>query len=404
MELGSIESLKDNVEKQKATASFDAKRYILEAIKSPEIVNSSNGLMDYPTAALQRKVIDKAIRDIDSGQQNIFRESIINELPLVYEKTLVQFRNSIIEIPKITLVPGVVRVWFEDFDLDVSSGFDLRVLEEEILRQGLVDDQIDILGVKQGAFKNSTPISQLMAEVVNYDEVGYDDNKDLLNKICGQAIAKLESTLEDKSKTPLLIRQYRRLLGAKIYEQLNAHFRIEEGEIQVKSVAAFMPILDPNYSKLQHNGFRDYRENITPISSIPKYVFRGFEKALHMEYKFDSKTEKDFAVVLENDPKVLKWLRPADKQFNIYYNQHSSLYRPDFVIETEEGIFMVETKASNEMKSPEVLDKAKFAKRYCQQATDYTATIGGKPWKYLLVPHDEVVVTRSWGWFVGFSI
>ncbi|MBL0316353.1 MAG: TnsA endonuclease N-terminal domain-containing protein [Flavobacteriales bacterium] len=184
---------------------------------------------------------------------------------------------------------------------------------------------------------------------------------------------------------------------------MQAHFHIGEHEIKVKSVAAFMPIIDHNYSRLLKNGYRDYRENVTPISSIPKYIFRGFEKALHLEYKFDSKTEKDFAVVLENDQSVIKWLRPADKQFHIYYNQHSSLYRPDFVVETQDGIYMVETKASNEINSPEVQDKAKFARRYCQQATEYTATIGGKPWAYLLIPHDEVMVTRSWGWYLSFK-
>ena len=34
-------------------------------------------------------------------------------------------------------------------------------------------------------------------------------------------------------------------------------------------------------------------------------------------------------------------------------------------------------------------------------ATAFTATHGGKPWKYLLIPHDEVSPTSSFDYFVS---
>jgi type III restriction enzyme len=42
------------------------------------------------------------------------------------------------------------------------------------------------------------------------------------------------------------------------------------------------------------------------------------------------------------------------------------------------------------MKDPEVLEKAKAAIKYCNYTTEYTAEHGGKPWKYVLIPHDKV--------------
>lgn len=78
---------------------------------------------------------------------------------------------------------------------------------------------------------------------------------------------------------------------------------------------------------------------------IPKFVFRGFEKACHFEYKFDSKTEQDFAYVLENEVNVRRWLRPAPNQFRIYWDNNSKRYEPDFVVETTNCIYMIETKA-----------------------------------------------------------
>jgi type III restriction enzyme len=51
---------------------------------------------------------------------------------------------------------------------------------------------------------------------------------------------------------------------------------------------------------------------------------------------------------------------------------------------------MVETKAKEDMKSTEVQAKADAAVQWCKHASDYTASVGGKPWKYLLLPHDGV--------------
>ena len=34
--------------------------------------------------------------------------------------------------------------------------------------------------------------------------------------------------------------------------------------------------------------------------------------------------------------------------------------------------------------------KAQAGKKYCAAATEFNAKHGGKPWKYLLIPHDVV--------------
>jgi type III restriction enzyme len=131
------------------------------------------------------------------------------------------------------------------------------------------------------------------------------------------------------------------------------------------------------------------------VSLIPKFVFRGFERACHFEYKFDSKTEKDFAYILEIDRDVVKWMRPAPNQFRIYWDNNSKQYYPDFVVETEECMYLVETKARDQLNTPDVLSKKTAALKYCSHATRFTTAHGGKPWKYMLVPHDEVTIMAS---------
>lgn len=112
-------------------------------------------------------------------------------------------------------------------------------------------------------------------------------------------------------------------------------------------------------------------------------------------YKFDSKTEKDFSIILEDDTNVLKWLRPAANQFNIYWDYNSKEYRPDFVVEDSTFIYLVETKKEKELDAKDVKAKAKAALEYCLNATAYNIQNGGKPWKYVLIPHNAVKVNMS---------
>lgn len=46
---------------------------------------------------------------------------------------------------------------------------------------------------------------------------------------------------------------------------------------------------------------------------------------------------------------------------------------------------------------------AAAALQWCQHASDFTASVGGKPWKYLLIPHDEVNESRRLDDFLRFG-
>jgi type III restriction enzyme len=51
---------------------------------------------------------------------------------------------------------------------------------------------------------------------------------------------------------------------------------------------------------------------------------------------------------------------------------------------------MVETKARTDIESQDVQAKKSAAAQWCRHASKHAATVGGRPWLYLLVPHDEV--------------
>ena len=87
-----------------------------------------------------------------------------------------------------------------------------------------------------------------------------------------------------------------------------------------------------------------------------------------------------------------KWFKPVNGQFQIIYKHgvdHKE-YVPDFVAEAENHVLMVETKARNDLDDPVVLAKAEAAREWCKYATQHLLQNGGKEWKYLLIPHNEV--------------
>jgi len=100
-------------------------------------------------------------------------------------------------------------------------------------------------------------------------------------------------------------------------------------------------------------------------------------------------------LILERD--ALLWFRPLSGQFNIYY--HSGInqpeYVPDFVAKTSDANLLIETKKAMDVNSEDVQAKARAAVTWCKHASDYSRQHGGKPWHYLLIPHDVVSVSKT---------
>ena len=106
------------------------------------------------------------------------------------------------------------------------------------------------------------------------------------------------------------------------------------------------------------------RDTVAEPSRIKQMLFGTFERCLYPLQKFDSDTERRFAVILERD--AAKWFKPVKSQFQIYYKLGTEQpeYVPDFVAESDDAIRMVETKARDDMNSAEVQAKATAASRW----------------------------------------
>ena len=134
----------------------------------------------------------------------------------------------------------------------------------------------------------------------------------------------------------------------------------------------------------------DYRVAPADKSNMAKYLFGGFKRCLYPVQKFDSDSERKLAVILERD--AIKWFKPAKGQFQIFYRQGADHleYQPDFVAETIDTIYMLEPKMRKELEDPVVIAKKEAAIKWCANTSDHAANYDGKPWRYLLIPHDEI--------------
>jgi type III restriction enzyme len=66
---------------------------------------------------------------------------------------------------------------------------------------------------------------------------------------------------------------------------------------------------------------------------------------------------------------------------------------------------MLEPKSRKNLKYGEVLAKKDPAVRWCQHASDHAGKNGGKPWKYVLMPHDAVAENMTIQWLAAqFSV
>lgn len=388
-----VNKIQDATQKQKQQNVVDAKKLLVNVIPFFNTNSQVKKVDDLMKPDVKAQVMQAVHKELNSGQGNIFATQIAEEAEVIYEKLVADFKKNIIEIPRMDLLQGKVTASFDDFDLD-SKDFSYEQLNEEIVRIGLKDKSYDVIDVKAGVNYGS-PVKLLISELINFSEIDYDSNSDLLYKLAKQAVAELQSRLQENEEIATVVFQWRSLIAHRIYNQMMQHFRLHEPDYIKPNVKSFTRIEEWNFTALKNAGHKDYRDDSFPAIQVPKFVFRGFEKSCHFEYKFDSRTEQTLAYILENDKDVLKWLRPAPNQFRIYWQHNSKIYEPDFVVETVDCIYLIEPKAANEVNSSDVQEKAQAALKYCKYATEYTAEHGGKQWKYVLIPHDQVTKTSS---------
>lgn len=388
-----IAQLQNEEERKTAEFKLDAQQMIVDAVSS--LGSQIKNIDELKSSDVQKLAIKKMVEHIENTpQQNLFKDQIVAAAEKEYEAVVEELISKTIPIPRILVQQSnETKSGFHDFELDVS-GLNYQPVSEEIVRRTLRTNLSEVLQSTESGVERDIPSNIIMNELVNYPEVDYDRESKLLHKVVGQALAKLgNGRSEDDLKNIVLY--HKREIGQFIYAQLQQHFFLETGAYEEPVVYPFTRIEAHNFSKYSVDKIHHFTETITPTNMISTKVFGGFKKACHNLYKFDSKAEKDFATILEDDNEVVRWLRPSISQFQMYWKRNSRRYEPDFVVETKDMIYLIEVKAERDIDDSEVQEKAEAGKKYCEAATKFNTVNRGKPWKYIILAHTAVSPNMS---------
>ncbi|MGI6384229.1 MAG: DEAD/DEAH box helicase family protein [bacterium] len=327
------------------------------------------------------------------------REDIAAVVEAAIETCAQALTENVIPIPQSVVQPHTeVKRGFYDFKLD-TSGMHWHPSDETLLGTELQEGgETFTMEIGKAAFsKVDTVENEIVRHIIVHDNVDYASSADLIYSLIADAKGHFLSYLNNE-EAERVMRDRQRTIAEIIYVQMNEHFYKEEVSYKAANMRPFTRI-EPSFGgKFKTDEIYDLRAPLA-ASEVKSKIFSGFRKAGHTLYKFDSDTERTFAIVLENDKAVLRWLRPAPRQFNIYWGQGgASRYEPDFVAETADTVYMCEPKASKNMKDPDVREKKEAAEEYCRAATEFNVENGGKPWKYLLISHDEIRLQSSFSY------
>ena len=364
-----------------------------QIIRQYERLKGSGQLQD---AQVQREIVQK-VQEIIRPAQGVLEGTVeAVDVADVVQKTTALYCEMSIDVPKIVVVPrGDVTCRYEDFDLDVRN-INLQPVAQDILIQHLHENQRYRLRDGSGIIPESRPEDYLVRGLIEYDDISYDEHAGLLYKLSGQIVARLRSYLANEDEVINVLQSHQQALVNLIHAQMQQHFVESAAAYEAHVTKGFHTLRASNYAVSADENIRNYRMTIPEgqRDRIGSMVFGGFGKCLYTEQKFDSDPERRFAVILESDDEVLKWFKPAKGDFQIHYS-HDQSYEPDFVVETKTTKLLCEPKQASEMEDKTVLAKADAAATWCRHATAHAKENGGKPWQYLLIPHDAITDNKT---------
>ena len=372
----------------------------LQAIQETVIKEVCQTIQTAPTHTVTpsavKEIAQKAVNAVTDNPDlaQIFHE---NSTPAILrwteeqtEKIHIAAQKKFIPIPQIRITDaGAEEYIFTDFDIDLSA-FAHEPITNEMLIQNL-EDLSDQKRIRAGAidFDGYEPKRVILAELRKKPEIDYNKCKALLFKLITQVTEHYRFQYGINGMQNIVM-MYKRDIADKIYKQMMQHFYCDYGIIQEEVIGTRNYNLKSTYShKTTAHLYGSYTGDIRTV------LFTGIKKGVFGEVKLDSdEGELSFARLIERDSDVLNWLRPSPREFNITYN-HGRNYEPDFVVETEDIIYLVEVKAEKDLTDSDVIAKKNRGILYCETVTHWSEANGYKPWKYLLIPANKIYANST---------
>lgn len=400
------------------TIQPDVREKFVETKKDEIVVDLSKETIKNLTFSSYHGQQSSAPTELSFGPDTLFgsfSSEAKDELSKIGQKSGEAMEKRNIAIPRLMLTPHFGELLIEMFDLDTSIGKlhtytnERAILEEQLQNdreKNLFGDEVpgrritEVTRVSSfGAHTRQTAQSTIVAALLDFPLVDYDDpaQKPLLLKLTEQAVEHYRKKAIDEDNLALIIESNARTIAEDIYKQILIHKELKSEGYLESDVSEPKPYLE------QYNISLSFGEKSVSLKSqlntfSAKFAYEQFHKACHSMYRFDSSDEVRLAYLLDNDDSVEDWLRPAPNQFEGLYwrdlegeSQHR--YEPDFIVELENEIVMIEVKPTNEIDTPNVQSKKQTAEKYCEIVNKNIGKFGiVKPWKYIIIPTERITI------------
>ena len=379
---------------------------IVEAIKENErrvtdVPNLEALIKPNVQENITRKVIEAYETTYQPSQVEFAETSARPDISAIVKDSLKRYLDMNIGIPRISVRPkGAVRTGFKDFELDTSA-INQQPVDQNILIQHLRTSDRQRIHADLAYATEERFEDYIVRNLVDFDDISYDEHADILYKLSNQVVTRLRSYLSIDEEVLNVIQFNQRQFAAYIHSQMQKHWWQEADEgYEVTISRGYQTFTDITYSA---DGNEKLRNVHVPLATgerdrIGGMLFGGFERCSYPVQKFSSDSERLFASLIEKDLDVKKWFKPTRDQFAISYRDASggtSTYEPDFVVETATHKYIIEPKQANLINDPNVMAKKGAAVMWCQNATDHELKNGGKAWAYVLVPHTAILPSAT---------
>ena len=317
-----------------------------------------------------------------SGEKPLSKEEFVEKLT--------EYSAKAISVPKI-LVQTTSEVKFNHFDIKRTIA-NFEVAMAKIERFDAINQQLLTL-VDAQVLEVSDSMNTLACMLLDsISELSYED-ADFVIDVVEQYLGQIPGDEDGKRK---IVRRYASLIVNDMRKQIYEHMDRKTQDIHLvqKDLILFRKFI----KNVKENGQVKFDKPFSDKSNIKKYLFTGYKKSYYPANAFDSDTERIFSIMLEEDPDVIRWIKPPLNQLGLFWKAGQQ-YNPDFLVETTTGKFMVEVKAQNEVTSDEVVAKAREGIKWCKFAS--TADPDKKTWEYKLISDDNIKLGNTCKFTLG---
>lgn len=360
-------------------AEVNVKKEIVKAISN----NKPNKSIDFTNQEIKKEIINKVTENSDIDKKEIDKkyDEFVNNI----DSLIKEINSNKINIPYVTINShSVITQHYADFTFNYDKVM-FKPLDNSIIIRHL-DDGLTFEIESNGNYLQYADVKELLFERISEEpSLNYEECAELIDHKVNEYLELLRKHYSE-DEIVNIIYNYSKYISKEFARQFNSNMEVDNNLSEVYEVYDYAPILKSNYTKYKSDDILNYTDSV-PKNEIRNRVFSGFKKAYHNIYKFDSNSEKELSIVLENSKEVIKWLRPAEKQFNIFYNNGINRYEPDFVVETNDNMYMIEVKKESDIFDDEVQKKKEAAEKYCEIINNH---IKGKKWKYIIIPHTDI--------------